>query len=117
MGGPAPTKIGWTAMLRVSDEGAASKLLCRLHEQLGLPMKAEETERYWKDETLYRCTFVTPLPESAAEFGSDCVLDLAQRLAPGWHVSGRFIDGSLEGVADRGIRVPGVSWLHFSIDA
>lgn len=106
--------IAWAALLRVSSEEQANKLIVRIHERLDLPMDLGEIERYWRDETLYRCSFSTRIPDvdEAALVGS--ALAIAQRLAPGWHVSGAIADGNLEAVASTGIAVPGVTWLSLT---
>lgn len=54
--------VTWTALLRVDDDGTAKRLITRLQDALGVAIEVGVVERYWKDESLYRCTFTTPLP-------------------------------------------------------
>lgn len=109
--------LSWVALLRVSDEDAANKLIFRIRERLNLEMQLGEAERYWKDDTLYRCTFDTPVPEDTMAGLVGSVLAVAQRLAPTWHVSGLAREGNIEGIATDGIVVSGVNWLSFSVSS
>jgi hypothetical protein len=107
--------LSWVAFLRVGDEAAANKLIFRIRERLNLEMQLGEVERYWKDDTLYRCTFDTPLERDGGAALADEVLAVAQRLAPMWQVNGLAADGSLEGLATEQIAVSGVTWLSFAL--
>jgi hypothetical protein len=107
--------LSWVGLLRVNDEGAANKLIFRIRERLNLEMQLGEVEKYWKDETLYRCTFDTRFQDDVRVDLADEVLEIAQRLAPMWHVSGLARKGNLEGVAADGIAVSGVTWLSFAL--
>ena len=57
-----PETVTWTAFLRVNDEATSQRLLTRVQDALGVEITVGNVERYWKDESLYRCTFTTPLP-------------------------------------------------------
>jgi hypothetical protein len=106
--------IAWVALLRANDQGGANKLIFRLRERLNLEMHLSEVERYWQDETLYRCTFDTPVPEDPTAGLVGAALAIAQRLAPSWQVSGSVGEGNMEGIATEGIAVSGVTWLSFT---
>ena len=111
-----PKRVAWTVLLRVGDEGAATKLLFRLQECLGGDVELGDVVRYWKDESLYSCTFDTPLPTDSGFEVVSAVLEMAGALAPSWEVSGLTEPAAtLEGVAVRGFAVSGVTWASFSL--
>lgn len=104
----------WSTFLKVKDEATAQRLLSRLEEALGVELEAREVERYWKDHSLYRCTFTTPLPPVGGNRTAD-VLALAGRVAPGWYVNGLMPDTPISGTATDSIVVSGVTWLSFDL--
>ncbi len=107
--------VTWTALLRVDDEGTAQRLLTRLQSALGVEIEVGDVERYWKDETLYRCMFTTPLPNVGEGSPTADVLTLAGRVAPSWHVRDLAPDTPISGTTDAGIVVSGVTWLGFDL--
>ena len=104
----------WTALLRVNADATAQRLLKRVEDALGVRIKIDEVERYWKDESLYRCTFTTPLPSEQGSPTADA-LALAGRLAPGWYVTDVAPDTSISGTASDGFGVSGVTWVGFDL--
>ena len=107
--------VTWSAFLRVKDSATAQRLLARLQDTLGAELVVGEVERYWKDESLYRCTFTTPLPRLADGNPTTDVLALAGRVAPGWYVTGLLPDTLISGTTSDGIVVSGVTWLSFDL--
>jgi hypothetical protein len=103
----------WVVMLRASDEGSARKLLFRIQEWLGCELHLGDVGRYWKDTSVYRCEFETPLSDGVPGV-ADAALSQAARLAPSWEISG-VTDGGLSGVADSGFAVSGLTWASFDI--
>lgn len=72
-----------------------------------------EVARYWKDESLYRCEFASPLPAEVVGV-ADGALARATTLAPSWVVMG-VVDGGLSGVASSGFHVAGLTWASFDV--
>jgi hypothetical protein len=107
----------WVAFLRVKDSGAARKLLFRIQEALDMPIELGEVEQYWKDTSLYRCTFTTAINAVDSPRAVHEVLAAAGRLAPGWHVNNLPPTGPFEGWTDGHIVVAGVTSLGFSLSA
>jgi hypothetical protein len=107
--------IEWRAFLRAKGEDSANKLVSRLQETLGQSMRVTELARYWKDDALYECEFTTPLADGSPAETTQAALMVAGQLAPIWNVGGIGAGGDLWGVADRGIIVSGVEWLHFQL--
>ena len=109
-----PETVTWTGFLRVNDDATAQRLLTRVQDALRVEITVGNVERYWKDESLYRCTFTTPLPSEQGSATADA-LALAGRLAPGWHVTDLAPDTPISGTTSDGIVVSGVTWLGFDL--
>ena len=109
--------VAWTTILRAKNEESVRKLVRRLQEVLCVDLDLGDVERYWKDESQYRCFFRTPLPSLSEEGPTASVLALAGRVAYAWHVNGLAPGTPIEGVATErdGIRVSGVTFLSFSL--
>ena len=108
--------VHWVAFLRVNDESAARKLLTRIETRLAVPLDAGEIERYWKDASLYRCTFTTALHAENPATALHAVLGMAARLAPSWHVNSLPPSDNLAGWTNEpGIAVAGVTSVGFDL--
>lgn len=106
----------WVAFLRVKDADAAHKLLFRIQDALGVPMDLGQVEKYFKDTSLYRCTFSTAVEARDSAAALQEVLTAAGRLAPGWHVNNLPPGAPFEGWANDHIVVAGVTSLGFSLN-
>jgi hypothetical protein len=105
----------WVAFLRVGDERAARKLILRLQETLAVPLELGAVEKYWKDTSLYRCTFTTEVEAEDRATAIYAVLRTARRLAPGWFVNNLPPSDGLDGWASEMIAVAGVTEIGFSL--
>jgi hypothetical protein len=85
-------------MFRVSSRAKAEREFARAEELLGGKLILNSCERYWKDESNWRCEAVCDLAATSVEGQiAECLL-VAHNLANTWQVTGPSLraDGRLE---------------------
>jgi hypothetical protein len=80
--------IAWTLMFRVSSRAKAEREFVRAEELLGRKLILNSCERYWKDESNWRCEAVCDLASTSVEGQIAECLFVAHNLAFAWHVTG-----------------------------
>jgi hypothetical protein len=115
--------IAWSLLFRVSTRAKAERQFARAEELLGRKLVLNSCERYWKDESLWRCEATCELmATSAKEEIGECML-LAHNLAIGWSVIGATLEpdgrlGQFSGTFDvRRDHTPlsSLTWAHFGV--
>jgi hypothetical protein len=115
--------IAWSLLFRVSTRAKAEREFARAEELLGRKLTLNSCERYWKDESLWRCEATCELTAtSPKEQIGECLL-LAHNLAIGWSVLGPTLkpDGQLgdfSGVFDVGrdkTSLSSLTWADFGV--
>jgi hypothetical protein len=84
--------IAWSLLFRVSTQAKAEREFARAEELLGRKLTLNSCERYWKDESNWRCEATRELRATSPEEQiGECLL-LAHNLATGWSVLGITIE-------------------------
>jgi hypothetical protein len=94
----AKTLLRWVLMFRVATEEEAKRELAHAQETLGIVLRVERCERYWKIPELWTCTATSEIDAVSIADRVTQTLLLANKLAIGWYVLGPYLnddDGSL----------------------
>jgi hypothetical protein len=119
------TTIAWTLMFRVSTREKAEHEFACTQNLLGRKLDLITCERYWKDESLWRCEAKSELTSNSVnEQIGECLL-LANNLATGWRVLGPALEpdgrlGQFSGIFD--VRhdhtsLSSLTWAEFGVIA
>ena len=112
-------------MFRVSTREKAEREFARVQKLLGGKLEMISCERYWKDESLWRCEAKCGLASTSVnEQIGECLL-LANNLAIGWRVLGPALEpdgrlGQFTGIFD--VRrdhtsLSSLTWAEFGVVA
>lgn len=92
------TILRWVLMFRVATEEEARRELAHAQEKLGVALRVQRCERYWKIPELWTCTATSQIDAVSIADRVTQTLLLANTLAIGWYVLGPYLndeDGSL----------------------
>ncbi len=112
------SQIRWQVFLRVSSAEKAARLLQELARALGQEIAVLECERYWKDKSLFRAAFTSPL------VNGDCLPAVSETLQFCWRVARFWTIGTpqtydeghwefLGGATEKDLLLPGVTQVDF----
>lgn len=114
--------ISWRLLFRVKNQTKALRKIEEVRQAFGRDIEVSANERYWKDQSLWECSFrVLGANGSAADIVFDCLV-LAARLGNGWYILGLGGDGGLQsfsGVFDQHRTgtpyITGLEWASFDM--
>lgn len=114
--------IEWRLLLRVKNRSKADRTIDEVRRLFAREVALTECVRYWKDDSLWDCSFRTAGGRgSPADLVYDCLV-LAGRLGNGWFLVGPGGDGALtvfDGVFDVNrsgqAGILGLEWASFCL--
>jgi hypothetical protein len=111
-------QIRWQVFLNANSREKADRLLQQFARALGQEIAVLECERYWKDKSLFRATFTSPLVNEDCLAAVSETLQFCWRIARSWTIGApQTYDGGrwefLGGAAEKAVLLPGVTEVDF----
>jgi len=110
--------IHWKAYFRINSENKVDSMIKKLEKIIEKPIKVINSQKYWKDNSLFEVHFTTSLEIEEVEKAIFEVLKTYKLIGYDCHIIGpNCYEGerwSLEGICSR-TSLSGLEWISFSI--
>lgn len=110
--------IYWKAYFKINSESKVKLMIKKLEKVIEKTITVINSQKYWKDNSLYEVNFTTPLGIDEVEKAIFEVLRTYKLLGQDWHIVGPENNAgkkwSFEGICSR-TNISGLEWISFRI--